>query len=96
MQAIQAIMGHLLNESKTASPDHLGKVVENLKRMASVVIAHTDQSHPEVAKHMTRAYTALSAAYDAYQKSKSSPSAAGGPIRFSGAANSPMPQRPTM
>jgi hypothetical protein len=95
MQAVQAIIGKLLNESQTADPNHLGKLIGNMKRLASVIIAHADQSHPEVAKHMTRAYTALEAAFTAASKNDRG-GAAAGPIRFSGAANSPMPQRPTM
>ncbi len=92
MQAIQAIIGKLLNESQTADPNHLGKLIGNMKRLASVIIAHSDQSHPEVAKHMTRAYTALEAAFTA--ATKNDRSAAGGPIKFSGAANAPMSPSP--
>ena len=62
------------------------KVVENMKRTAAVMVAKMDMSHPEVARHMARAWSSLDAALKAANQAKDNQkSAAGPPLGFSGA-----------
>ncbi len=82
-------LGKLMAQLGEAQGDYVSKVVGNMKRTAAVLIAKLNQSHPEVARHMTRAYTSLDAALTAAKKANEvnqQQSAAGPPLGFSGAA----------
>ncbi len=72
-----------------AQGDYVTKVVENMKRTAAVMVAKLDMSHPEVARHMARAWSSLDAALKAANEAKDNEkqkSLAQGPLGFSGAS----------
>lgn len=93
-EMIGAALGKLMSEMQgSAQTDYLSKVLNNTKSTLAVLVAKTDQSHPEVAKHISRAWTAVSAAVDAVNKVKdSSKSVASGPLGFSGAMPTQQPE----
>ncbi len=90
------VLAKMLGEQNVADQSYPVKMIGNMKRLAAVLIAHMDQSHPEVARHMTRAYTALEAALSAAEKAgkqnvapKIEP-----PLGFSGAQTGGQPNAP--
>jgi len=90
MGAVADAIAQMIGQQNVADQNYPAKIIGNMKRVASVLIAHMDQSHPEVAQHMVKAYTALMAAEKAAQQAaKSNGPNAGGPIQFSGAQVTP-------
>jgi hypothetical protein len=86
---IGQVIGKLLADMKagqTAQSDYVTKVVENMKRTAAVMVAKLDMSHPEVARHMSRAWSSLDAALKAAKQAQDNrQSLAQGPLGFTGA-----------
>ena len=85
-QALEKLMAEL--HGGDAEGSYIAKVISDMKRNTAVLVAKTDQSHPEVQRHLARALTALDAALKATKQSidnKSNQSVAGPPLGFSGA-----------
>lgn len=88
MGMLGEILGKMLNEQNAVDQSFPNKAISNMKRLAAVLIAHYDQAHPEIARHLTRAYTALEAANTAAEKAGKvqNPTPQVGPkLQFSGA-----------
>jgi hypothetical protein len=82
---LEGILGKLMSQSGQADKQYPTKQIDNMKRLAAVMIAHLDQSHPEVARHMASAWRSLDMAMKAAETAGKQNGAAGPPINFSGA-----------
>lgn len=78
-------------QAKIGQTDFIGKQVSNLTRLVGIMIAHVDQTSPDVARHLVNAWRALDQARNAIAKKKENQSdgpggsPAGPPLGFSGA-----------
>lgn len=85
---ISDILGKMLSEQNVADQSYPVKMIGNMKRLAAVLIAHMDQSHPEVARDLARVYTGLESALAKAEKAGKAnpgPPKLGPPLGFSGA-----------
>ena len=85
---LPGILGKLLSQQSQGDErkDFPVKQIDNMKRLAAVMVAHLDQSHPEVARHMSAAWRSLDSALKAAETSaKNRGPGPAGPLGFSGA-----------
>jgi hypothetical protein len=85
---LPGILGKILSQQSQGDErkDFPIKQIDNMKRLAAVMVAHMDQSHPEVARHMSAAWRALDSALKAAETAvKNRGPALGPPLGFSGA-----------
>ena len=84
-----------VNEQKKANSGFAHGNIEQSMRVVAAMMVHMMQSHPEVARHLNRAWSSLDSAKKALSDTmKEQAVPTGPPLGFSGAAMGPAPGGP--
>jgi hypothetical protein len=84
-----------MNQAKKANANFAGSNIDHWMRGVSAAVVHLSQAHPDVARHLNRAWASLDQAKKALGDAMSDSSVATGPpLGFSGATMGPTPGGP--
>jgi hypothetical protein len=86
-----------VNEQKKANAGFASGNIDQMKRVVAATMIHLMQSHPEVARHLNRAWAALDQAHKNLSETIKDEAVPVGPsLGFSGAAIGPSQANPQM
>ena len=84
-----------MNQAKKSNANFLSANVDHWMKGVSAAVVHISQAHPDVARHLNRAWASLDQAKKALGDAMSDQSAGvGSPLGFSGAMMGPPPGGP--
>lgn len=87
---LMAAISDQMNQAKKANANFLGGNIDHWKNGVSAAVVHVQQAHPDVARHLNRAWASLDQAAKALKDAMSSESpGVGPPLGFSGAQMGP-------
>ena len=92
---MMAAIADQVNQQKKANANFLSSNIEHWMRGVSTSVVHISQAHPDVARHLNRAWASLDQAKKALGEAASDSTAGvGPPLGFSGAQMGPTPAGP--
>lgn len=89
---LMTAIAHQVNQQKKANSNFASGNVDQAMRVIGAMMIHLMQSHPEVARHLNRAWSSLDAAKKALSEATEEATPAGPPLGFSGAQIGPSDQ----
>jgi hypothetical protein len=93
---LMTAIANRINQEKKANTDFGIPHLEQQKRVLSVMGLHYQEQHPEVARHLNRAWASIDQALKALKDAQGDQAMAGPPLGFSGAQIGPSDQMGAM